>query len=162
MVINLPWRSFIFHQWNYWMNNCRNKFQLRKKLISEFTPLPPLFLMECSLYSIMLFFFCQETKRSWKRSWLTSRRPRIKPVVNSKVKVLTEPFLSQYPSPQARFSPSPASPTPFHGVISFFLTKNGAEIYQNLETSTIQGKNSFWNASQLIDWLGLLKTFRDW
>ena len=66
-------------------------------------------------------------------------------------------FLILIPSPQARFIPSPASPTPSHGPITFLITQNGAENYQNLETSTIQGENWFWNGSQLIDWLGTLQ-----
>ena len=45
------------------------------------------------------------------------------------------------PSPQARFTPSPTSPTPSHGPISFLITQHGAENYQTLETSTISGEN---------------------
>ena len=58
-------------------------------------------------------------------------------------------------SPQARLTPSPTSPTPYRGPI-------GAENYQNLETSTIQGENWFWNGSQLIDRLGIFEMSRDW
>ena len=43
----------------------------------------------------------------------------------------------------------------------FLITQNVAENYQNLETSTIQRENWFWNGSQLIDWLDTLKISRD-
>ena len=61
--------------------------------------------------------------------------------------------LTSTPSPQTQFTPSPVFPSPSHGPISFFITQNGAESYQNLENSTIQGENWLWNGSQLIDWI---------
>ena len=53
---------------------------------------------------------------------------------------------SVHPSP-------PPSLTPSHGLISFFITQNGTENYQNLKTSTMQEENWFWNGGQSIDWL---------
>ena len=64
--------------------------------------------------------------------------------------------------PQARFITFPASPIPSHSPISLLTTQNGAENYQNLEASIIQRENWFWNGSQLIDWLGVLKMSRHW
>ena len=65
-------------------------------------------------------------------------------------------ILIPVPSPHARFTPSLASPTPFHGPISLLITQNGAETSQNLETSTIQEGNWFEMAvSWLIDWVYL-------
>ena len=54
-----------------------------------------------------------------------------------------------------------AFPTLSHGPITLFITQNGAEHYQNLDASTIQRKNWFWNDSQLINWLGILEISRD-
>ena len=65
-------------------------------------------------------------------------------------------ILIPIPSPQDRFtsSPYPTSPTPAHGPMTFLIIQNGAENHQNLETSTIQGENWFWNSSHWsIDWL---------
>ena len=70
-------------------------------------------------------------------------------------------ILIPIPSPQARFTPSPASPPPSYGPINFLIIQDGAEDYQNLETSTIQGENWLWNGSRLIDWLGITKMSRD-
>ena len=56
--------------------------------------------------------------------------------------------------------PSPIFPTPSHGPITFLIAQNGVKNYQSLETLTIQGKNWFWNGSQLIDWLGISKCHR--
>ena len=51
-------------------------------------------------------------------------------------------ILSYYPVPR------PGSPpTPSHGPMTFLITQNGAKDYQNLETLTVQGANSFWNNS---------------
>ena len=58
--------------------------------------------------------------------------------------------------------PGLGPPPPSHGPITFLITQNGAKDFQNLETSTIQEENWFWNGSRLIDWLGILQMSRDW
>ena len=58
--------------------------------------------------------------------------------------------LNQYPFPKAQFTPYPS-----HDPITFLITQNGAENYQNLETlDNFREKTDFeMVASWLIDWV---------
>ena len=51
----------------------------------------------------------------------------------------------QHPVPRLGSSPPPHPLPPSHDPINFFIPQNSAENYHNLETSTIQGENWFWN-----------------
>ena len=69
-------------------------------------------------------------------------------------------ILIPIPSSQARFTPSPASPTPSHGSNSFLITQNGQKTIRTWRPQQFREKTHFemvvsWLIDRLIDWVNL-------